>query len=264
MSKACAARAATGIVLLSLLAGCATAPTTHRDPRDPWEGFNRGMYKFNDFFVRKVAFPVGHAYQFVTPNFMQTGINHFFDNSTYPAVIVNDFLQFKVKKGFNDTGRFLLNTTVGLAGILDPATPAGLARGDNDFGRTLGTWGIPSGPYLVLPFYGPSDIRDTVGRVPDGYLWPLAYLKDPYAKWGSYALYLIDTDVHTLMPAYTLLDQQNPFDKYAFMRNVYLQRREYLIHGASAPAEDETEKELEESAPDEPAPPPAQKPPPKP
>src|SRR5581483_2458006 len=140
------------LLACALLAGCASQPVTHKDPRDPFERVNRVTYKFNDAVVQNVAKPVGHTYTRVVPQFMRTGLSNFIDNTQTPEIIVNDFLQAKFKAGFSDIGRFLLNSTVGVAGLLDPATAAGLPKDDNDFGRTLGTWGIHPGPYLVLPF----------------------------------------------------------------------------------------------------------------
>lgn len=235
------------LILLALLAGCASQPITHKDPRDPWERINRTTYNFDVGFVHKVAQPVGHAYTRVTPQFVRTGLANFFDNSQTPGIIVNDLLQAKFKSGLTDIARFLLNTTVGLAGFLDPATDAGLAKNDNDFGRTLGTWGVHSGPYLVLPFLGPSDVRDGLGKIPDGYLWPLNYIKNSAIHYGIYGVYLLDTDVRTVLPSFALLESQNAFDPYALMRNAYLQRRNFLIRGESSKAEEEQEQELEKS-----------------
>jgi phospholipid-binding lipoprotein MlaA len=230
-----------------LLAGCATAPVKHRDPHDPWERMNRAVWKFDLALVHKVALPVDHAYRTVTPRFARIGLGNFFDNAGYPAVIVNDFLQAKLKTGFVDTGRFVLNSTVGMAGFLDPATDVGIAKNDNDFGRTLGTWGVPPGPYLVLPFLGTSDVRDFLGRVPDGYLSPASYINDIWIYLGVESVYVIDLNSRTLVPTYNLLESQHPFDPYSFARNAFLQRRRFLIHGQSAQSEEQQEQELEKS-----------------
>ena len=231
----------------ALLAGCASQPVTHQDPRDPWERMNRALWGFDMALVRDVAKPVGHAYTRVTPHFLQVGIGNFFDNAQYPVVFVNDFLQAKLKTGLSDTGRFVMNSTIGIGGLFDPAAAAGIPKNDNDFGRTLGTWRIPPGPYLVLPFLGPADVRDTVGKVPDGYLAPQNYLGYTWGYLGLETVYVLDLDARSLLPAYDLLESQHPFDEYAFARNAYLQRREYLIHGESVKSEEEQERELQKS-----------------
>ncbi|MGH8150089.1 MAG: MlaA family lipoprotein [Steroidobacteraceae bacterium] len=235
-----------------LLAGCATAPVKHRDPHDPWERMNRAVWKFDLALIRKVALPVDHAYRSVTPHFARVGLGNFFDNAGYPSVIVNDFLQAKLKTGCVDTGRFLVNSTVGIAGFLDPATHVGLAKNDNDFGRTLGTWGVPPGPYLVLPFLGTSDVRDFLGRVPDGYLAPASYINDIWIYLGVESVAALDLNSRTLVPTYNLLESQHPFDPYGLARNAYLQRRRFLIHGQSAQSEEQQEQELEKSLQDPP------------
>lgn len=248
MTRFSAGRAAFALLWASLLlAGCASQPIQHKDPRDPWERMNRAIWGFDLAFVRKVALPVGHTYMRVTPRFVQVGIGNLFDNADYPEVIVNDFLQAKLKIGLGDTGRFLMNSTVGIGGLLDPASSVGLAKNNNDFGRTLGTWGLPPGPYLVLPFLGMSDVRDFAGRVPDGYLSPQNYINSIWIYLGVEAVYVLDLDARTLIPQYNLLESQHPFDEYAFARNAYLQHREFLIRGQSEKSEEEQEEELQKS-----------------
>lgn len=234
-----------------LLAGCATAPVAHKDPRDPWERMNRAIWGFDLSFTRKVALPVGHAYTRVTPRVVQKGVGNFMDNMLYPIVFVNDLLQGKVKPFLSDTGRFLMNSTVGIGGLFDPASKVGLPKNENDFGITLGTWGAGPGPYLVLPFLGMSDVRDAAGRVPDYFLSPTYYIDDTWVWLSIDAVYVLDLDARTLIPAYNLLESQHPFDEYAFARNAYLQRREFLIHGQSQKSEEDQELELERSAPDQ-------------
>lgn len=230
-----------------LLAGCATRPIAHKDPRDPWERVNRKMFAFDMAFARQVALPVGHAYQRVTPKVVQTGIGNFSDNLIYPITFVNDLLQGKLEAFLSDTGRFVLNSTVGLGGLFDPATAAHLPKNDNDFGVTLGVWGAGPGPYLVLPFAGMSDVRDASGHVPDFFLSPTYYINTLWIWLSMDAVYTIDLDSRTLIPAYDLLQSQHPFDEYAFARNAYLQRREYKIHGQSTKSEEQQELELEKS-----------------
>lgn len=229
------------------VSGCATVPPSRRDPRDPWQSMNRAVWKFDIGLVHKVAIPVDHAYKRATPHFARVGLGNIFDNAEYPIVFVNDLLQAKFKTGLEDIGRFLMNSTVGLGGLFDPATQAGLAKNDNDFGRTLGTWGIPPGPYLVVPFLGTSDVRDLLGRVPDGYLSPPSYINSIWIYLGVESAYVIDTNHRTVVPTYRLLQSQHPFDPYAFARNAYLQRRHYLIHGQSIASEELQEEQLEKS-----------------
>lgn len=240
---------------LPLLGGCATQPVAHKDPRDPWEGVNRKMFAFDMTLARKVVIPAGRAYQRVTPKVVQTGIGNFYDNLLYPIVFMNDLFQGKFMPFLRDTGRFLMNSTVGIGGVFDPASRTGtLPKNDNDFGITLGTWGAGPGPYLVLPFAGPSTVRDAGGRVPDFFMSPTYYINTLWVWLSLDAIYLIDLDSRTLIPAYDLLESQHPFDEYGFARNAYLQQREFRIHGESAKSQEqqelELEKELQDSGPD--------------
>jgi len=253
MSKHSAARAAlraarAALVLSALLlGGCASQPIHDKDPRDPWERFNRPMWNLDVSLAHKVAIPIANGYTRVVPRFMRTGIANFFDNATYPAVIINDLLQGKVKFSLIDTGRFVMNSTAGIAGLLDPAGYAGIPKRSNDFGRTLGTWGVPPGPYLVLPVLGPNDIRDLSGRVADGYMGPINYIPNDYALYSLYLVQLLDIDARTVVPLFNLLESQHMYDTYAFARNAYLQQRNYLIHGQSTENLEKQEEELEKS-----------------
>lgn len=230
------------------LAGCATHPAAHRDPRDPWEPFNRKIWAFDMAFVRTVAVPVDRGYRRVVPQFARTGIGNFMDNIVSPRIIVNDLLQGKFKPFLTDTGRFVMNSTVGIGGLLDPASHTGaLPKNDNDFGITLGVWGAGPGPYLVLPFIGMSDVRDISGRVPDYFLSPTYYINDARIWLSIDGVYLFDVNSRSLIPNYNLLLSQNPFDQYAFARNAYLSQREYRIHGQSGNSEEQQELELQKS-----------------
>jgi phospholipid-binding lipoprotein MlaA len=230
-----------------LLCGCATLPPGNRDARDPWERMNRGTYRFNDKFDRAIARPVAHAYR-KTPQFVQTGVHNFFTNLDYPIVMVNDLLQGQIKPFMTDTVRLVLNTTIGIGGLFDPATHAGLDKNDRDFGQTLGKWGVKKGPYLVLPFLGPSDVRDTVGRIADDFTTPRQYIRNPYVDYGL--LVLDDIDVRAgLLDADRLLDAA--YDPYAFMRNAYLQRRDFKVNGGQSSSEEDQEKKLLEEAGDD-------------
>ena len=233
------------IAILSLcaltLVGCATVPPSERNPRDPWQRMNRGIFKFNDVFDRGIATPVARTYVRVLPQTIRGGVTNFFNNATYPDVIVNALLQGQLKPFARDTGRFVVNTTIGIAGIFDPASHMGLALEDRDFGQTFGKWGAPSGPFLVLPFLGPSDIRDGLGRAADAYAEPWAYIQNPYWDYGTLLLY----EVKVRSDILPLTDMANKtFDPYAFERNAYLQARDFMVKGQ--PAENGAEEELKQ------------------
>ena len=182
---------------LLLLIGCAALPPGKRDARDPWERMNRTTYRFNDKFDRAIAQPVARGYR-KTPRFVQTGVHNFFTNLDYPIVMVNDLLQGQLKPFVSDTARLLINTTIGIGGLLDPATAAGLDRNDRDLGQTLGKWGVKKGPYVVLPFLGPSDVRDAFGRLGDDFSTPRQYLRNPYWDYGLYLLNAVDSRARLL------------------------------------------------------------------
>ncbi len=227
MLKARYARAALGAVCAMSVAACVTLPpNSQRVPQDPWESWNRGVYKVNDKLDRAVAKPVTKIYVRVVPHTIRTGVTNFFQNLSTPTVMVNDALQGKFRAAANDLARFLLNSTVGLAGILDPATPAGLDLNDEDFGQTLGRWGVHPGPFVELPILGPSDVRDAAGKVVDTYTNPRQYIKNTNVSYGLYLPYLVDKRAALLSLDDTL---QHVYDPYAFVRDAYLQRRAYLV-----------------------------------
>jgi phospholipid-binding lipoprotein MlaA len=209
-----------------LMAGCASLPDTKRDPRDPWERFNRTTFKINDALDRAVLRPAAKGYVKVTPRFLRTGISNFFDNLETVNTLLNDALQGKFRAAGNDTARLLINSTLGLGGLLDPATAAGLDKNDEDFGQTLGTWGVRSGPYLMLPFMGPSTVRDASASIADRYAQPDSYLEDDSTRFTITAVEILDLRAGLLD-----LDAQlaQSFDRYAFVRNAWLQRREYKV-----------------------------------
>jgi phospholipid-binding lipoprotein MlaA len=222
-----AARMALGLALAAALSACVTLPPNSvRSPQDPWESWNRGVYKFNDAVDRGIVKPVTRTYVRVVPKPVRTGIHNFFANLDTPTTMVNDVLQGKFLAAGNDLGRFLLNSTFGLGGILDPATSAGLARNDEDFGQTLGKWGVHAGPFVELPILGPSDLRDAPAKLVDTYSNPRQYIKNTYVKYGLYLPYLVDIRAELLPLDDTL---KNVYDPYAFIRDAYLQRRAYLI-----------------------------------
>jgi phospholipid-binding lipoprotein MlaA len=253
MLKAAYARAALGIVCALSLSACVTLPPgSKRVPQDPWESWNRGVYRVNDKLDRAVAKPVTKAYVRVVPQPIRTGVSNFFENLNTPTVMINDALQGKLLAAANDLGRFVLNSTLGLAGILDPATPAGLARNDEDFGQTLGHWGLHPGPFVELPILGPSDLRDAPSKVVDSYTNPRQYIDNSYWKYGLYLPYLVDKRAALLSLDDTL---SRVYDPYAFVRDAYLQRRAYLVSDGTITEEPLLDPDADNPEGDKPAPP---------
>jgi phospholipid-binding lipoprotein MlaA len=229
---------------LLALAGCATVKGDKLDRRDPYETANRATFRFNDALDRGIAKPVAKAYHNVTPQFAQRGVSNFMANAGYPTVIVNDFLQAKFRDGFADLGRLLLNSSFGLGGLLDPATAAGLESHDEDFGQTLGKWGVSSGAYLVLPLLGPSTMRDGFGMIADAATDPRQYINDSTIKWSLQALRQVDRRMR-LLDADAVLERAA--DKYVLVRSAYLQRREYQVKDGNIP--DQQPEDMEDPDP---------------
>jgi phospholipid-binding lipoprotein MlaA len=218
--------------LIALLGACAHSPVD--DPQDPLEPVNRVVYGLNEKLDQYFAQPAARGYTKAVPVPVRIGISNFFDNLTYPSVILNDLLQGKVSQAGRDTGRFLLNSTFGLAGFLDPATMVGLEKNDEDFGQTLGHWGVGQGWFIMLPGLGPATNRDLVGRAAGIYTHPLAYV-DSDVGIPAGAVDLLDSRAR-LLGTETVLAQQ--FDRYAFIRGIYLQRRQFLVYDGNPPKED--------------------------
>lgn len=195
---------------------------------DPWELINRKTFAFNDVADHYVLTPVAKTYQFVTPDPLEAGIDNMFSNLLEVTTIINDLLQLKFAQAASDTGRFLLNSTVGLLGLFDVATPVGLEKHDEDFGQTLGYWGIGSGPYVVVPILGSYTIRDGLGTYLDTYSDYVTNLDHIPSRNQSRLLRTVDKRAG-LFAAEELITG----DRYAFIRDVYLQRREYLVNDGS-------------------------------
>ncbi|MDP5209231.1 VacJ family lipoprotein [Microbulbifer sp. 2205BS26-8] len=205
--------------------------------RDPWEGFNRAIFVFNDGADRYVLKPAAVSYRQITPIFMQHGISNFFSNLREVSNTFNSLLQGKLGQAGNDAGRFLINSTVGIVGILDVAQYMGLEEGDGeDFGQTLAVWGVPSGPYLVLPLLGPSTVRDTPARVVDYYTNPITYVDHDPTRYTLRATDIIQ-DRASLLEAESLLQG----DRYVLLRDAYLQRRDFLIVDGEVDVDSEVE-----------------------
>ncbi|HWU27418.1 MAG TPA: VacJ family lipoprotein [Rhizomicrobium sp.] len=227
-------RTATVFGLGLLLAGCAdnTAQMTS-DPNDPWESWNRKVLSMNMSFDHAVLKPTAEAYVSVVPEPARNGLHNFLTNLDSPVIFANDLLQGEFELAGETLGRFGLNSTAGLAGLIDVATPAGLPRHASDFGQTLGVWGLGANPYLVLPLLGPSNPRDFVGYVADTFMDPLNYVgirEIQYWEMGRGAAVIIDQRAGNM----EMLDQldQSSVDKYATMRSLYRQYRDaHIRHG---------------------------------
>lgn len=213
-----------------LLAGCATtaAPPGDRHPQDPWEPYNRAVFQFNRKVDRAILRPVSKGYVRVTPAPVREGVGNFFDNLGAPVDIVNLLLQGKPGDGARATGRFVLNSTVGLLGVFDVASRAGIPNYDEDFGQTFGVWGWEKSRYFVVPFFGGTTIRDSLGYVPDSYA-NLAWreIDNDELFYSLVALDLVHLRSLVLSQEKTV---EEAFDKYKLFRDSYLQRRSYLIH----------------------------------
>ncbi|HEY9103890.1 VacJ family lipoprotein [Chitinimonas sp.] len=213
-----------------LLAACAT-PANHYDPA---ESVNRKIYAFNRVIDKAVLKPVAKGYETVTPPPIRKGVSNFFANLEDVYIGVSNLLQGKVKDAASDTGRVLANSTFGLLGLVDVATPMGLQKHDEDFGQVLGAWGVSSGPYLVLPFMGPKTLRDTADTVGSYYLDPLNAIQDQGAENALRILKLVDTRTK-LFAAESLIESASFGDEYAFVRDSYLQRRYNLVWDGAPP-----------------------------
>lgn len=220
------------LLLVAALAvsGCASTPVDERDPLEP---LNRQIYRFNDAFDRDILKPVAEGYEAITPTPIHRGITNFFSNLDDINVIVNDLLQLKMRRLSSDLGRLTFNTTFGLLGFIDVATPMGMEKHNEDFGQTLGYWGVGTGWYLVLPFLGPSDIRDGAGLFSDYHFDPVSRAADARVAWSGFALRAVDTRAGLLRASRVL--EQAALDPYAFMRDAYFQRRRNLVYDGNPP-----------------------------
>jgi phospholipid-binding lipoprotein MlaA len=212
------------------LAGCAT---TGADERDPFEAYNRAMYRFNDAVDRAVATPVATFYRDVLPDPVRNGVRNFFSNLADPFIGVNNVLQGKFQEGIQDWTRFVLNSTVGLFGLLDAASELGFEKNNEDFGQTFGRWGAGSGPYVVWPILGSSTVRDSAGGVLDIYFDPVRLGGD--AAWPLAITRAIGVRAD-LLDASRILEEA-ALDRYIFQRDAYLQRRRSLVYDGRPPRE---------------------------
>jgi phospholipid-binding lipoprotein MlaA len=239
-------RLAAVLVALVLLASCA-ARRPDAAEHDPWEGLNRKMFVFNDKLDVYALEPAATGWSKVTPLRLRTSISNFFSNLRFPIVTANDLLQGKVLAAGNDIGRFAVNTTVGVLGFFDPASGWGLERRDEDFGQTLGVWGVPSGPYLVIPLLGPSTVRDAAGQAVD-----VAFAVTPWFvdTWILVAARMFDAvDERSLYLQEVRDAKRSALDYYTFVRNAYLQRRHAQLQDSAVNVDNEEELYHPEIAP---------------
>ncbi len=213
------------LILLSvLLSSCSTTGSAKNDPLEP---MNRAIFQFNEVVDDNIFEPVAKTYKYVTPDPVETGVSNFFSNIGEVSTIANDVFQFKFKQAGYDFLRFSINTTIGVFGIFDVASSVGLNKNKEDFGQTLGYWGIPQGPYLVLPFFGASTFRDAPGLYADMQVSPIQQLDNEEAITLN-ALNAISTRAR-LLRATKILDTAAK-DKYIFIRESYLQKRESMVN----------------------------------
>jgi len=229
-------RSAAAIVFAAGLAGCASAPQQTAHPRDPIEGFNRGVYAFNKGVDKVILTPVAKGYN-VLPAVLRTGIGNFFSNIGDVMIGVNNLLQGKGAAGVSDFMRFAFNSTFGLLGFVDVATPAGLEKHNEDFGQTFGKWGVGSGAYVVVPFFGPRTVRDTVGLVGDLLTDPIFYV-DPSSARAQLGGGRLVSRRAEFLDAQDIVDAAGR-DEYSVVRDFYLNRRDALVNDSSLVGADE-------------------------
>ncbi|MCT7299351.1 VacJ family lipoprotein [Ralstonia sp. CHL-2022] len=222
----------------TLLTGCATGPTAN--PADPIEPFNREVFRINEDLDKGVLKPVAQTYVDVVPSPARTAVSNFFSNAGDVYSAVNNLLQLKGTAALEDTMRVAINTVLGLGGLIDIASDAGLPKHKEDFGQTLGVWGVPSGPYVVWPLLGPSTARDTVGFLVDWQMDPLTYWHDSTITYSLAALRVVDVRANLLGASNVF--EQAAVDKYTFLRDAYLQRRRYLIYDGNLPEDQDNKK----------------------
>jgi phospholipid-binding lipoprotein MlaA len=233
-----------GLLLVALTA-CTSVPEEYRDSRDPWQPFNRAVFKFNTDFDNAFLKPTAQAYQFITPEPLDEGITNFFNNIADATSAVNNVFQFKLLRAGSDVGRVFVNTTVGFVGFFDVASNLGLPSYKEDFGQTLGYWGFGAGPYFMMPIIGPSSVRDTFGFAGDIALDPFFSLDKGEVYWGFVTLRVVDRRAD-LLAAGELMDEA-AIDPYSFVRDAYLQRRRTLVFDGNPPAAEEDDIIWEDS-----------------
>ncbi|CAB3759361.1 MlaA family lipoprotein [Paraburkholderia humisilvae] len=222
-------RAAAIALAAAALVGCSTVQTPTKE--DPWEGFNRTVFTFNDKVDQYAVKPVAQGYVKITPQPVRDSVTNFFSNIGDVYIAANNLLQLKIADGVSDIMRIVINTVFGVGGLFDVATIAKLPKHDNDLGLTLGHYGVPSGPYLVLPLFGPSTVRDAASYVGNYFANPISYIDSDAISWSLWGVQLINTRANLLSATDVL--EGAALDKYSFVRNAYLQRRQFLLTGGT-------------------------------
>ncbi|OUR68924.1 ABC transporter [Cycloclasticus sp. 46_83_sub15_T18] len=223
------------IATAATLSGCASLSSQQEN--DPFESVNRGVYSFNEKADEYVLEPVAKGYQAITPDVVDTGVTNFFSNIDDVVVVVNDVLQLKFNQALSDLGRVVVNSTIGVLGFMDVATDMGMPKHHEDFGQTLGVYGVGTGPYVVLPLLGPSTLRDTLGLFADSFVDPVAQINDSDVMWSAIVLEGVDLRAD-LISSKKILDQAS-LDPYEFLRSGYFQRREYLVFDGNPPMDED-------------------------
>lgn len=232
------------LIAVLIASGCATKPAAPKEERseaDPWEPLNRQIHGFNTGLDKVTFKPIAKGYQKIFPQFLRTGIRNFSSNLRTPLNIINNFLQGKGKNGLSESGRFLANSTFGLLGVLDVATDMGLEKHNEDFGQTFATWGVPDGPFVVVPFLGPRTLRDALAIPLNVYGDLLIWYDNASVRDKLYFVRYIDVR-EQLFTADALLEGSQ--DRYLSIREAYLQRRLYLIYDGDPPVDDDFYEEF--------------------
>ena len=222
-----------GAALTVSLSGFAVAEE-YSNPRDPWEGFNRGVFAFNEGVDSAVVKPIAQGYEFIIPEPIRILVTNVFSNLGDVVIGINDLLQGRGEQAFNSFGRVVINTTLGFGGLFDVAGNAGWYKNDNDFGVTFARWGAPSGPFLMLPIVGPSNVRDTFGWAANVAASPLTFVvKDPTAYYTAWGVNFINTRAN-LFPAEKIIEEAAT-DRYSYLRDAFMQNRLNLIYDGEPP-----------------------------
>lgn len=236
------ARIAIAVATLAM-AGCATTQKAAPSEADPWESLNRGIYAFNDVPDRYLLKPIARGYRAVLPSFMRRGVSNFFDNLTTPRSMVNNFLQNKPDQGFSDFGRFVLNTTVGIGGLFDVASAAGLDIYDEDFGQTFAVWGVPDGPFVMIPLLGPSTLRDAAAYPLDWISNPLVHYDNSSVRDKLIILRLIEARSRLLTAEQLIAESP---DIYVTLRESFLQNRRFQVYDGNPPIDEDFYDDFED------------------
>jgi len=225
------------IFSIALLSACASVPGGPTEG-DPFESYNRAMFSFNDTLDEYFLKPVAEGYDAILPSPAKTGVSNFFNNIGDIFVVLNDILQFKFQQAIEDASRLVFNSTIGLYGLIDVATPMGLPKHNEDLGQTLATWGVADGPYIVLPFFGSRTLRDTSDIIFLATYDPISEIENKEALYGT--VFLRTIDVRYKLLKVSRIVEQAALDKYSFIRDAYLQNRKNLIYDGNPPEEENT------------------------